>query len=222
MLRSRIDLTRSRPQARRAGRGGHRDWRQPLCSCSPRRRRSRDRDRLPRHLVGEGRSAPSPKRPAGAQMPELPPRFVGLSHPRSFSLPAHRVAESFRRQERRIGMCLRRRSRHSGDPRPRCRGSPLAMRSHVSLWSGSRLVFARRREPLYLSARRVSDCREKLYSSRFASEDFSDSRAMQADQLADVRQRRSGLLRSGEALARPFSASLHVPLVVELGALGIS
>ena len=42
---------------------------------------------------------------------------------------------------------------------------------------------------------------------------------MQSDRLADFRQRRSGLLREGEGLAPSLARSLHVPLVVKLGAL---
>lgn len=52
----------------------------------------------------------------------------------------------------------------------------------------------------------------------FASKDFPDARAVQADRLADFRQRRSGLLRSGEALAPLLPRGLQLPLVVKLGA----
>jgi hypothetical protein len=50
-------------------------------------------------------------------------------------------------------------------------------------------------------------------------EDFSDAGAVQANGLADVGQRRSGFLRSGEALASRLSRGFHVPLVVKLSAL---
>jgi len=44
---------------------------------------------------------------------------------------------------------------------------------------------------------------------------------VQANGLADVGQRRSGFLRSGEVLASRFSRGFHVPLVVKLSALRI-
>lgn len=42
---------------------------------------------------------------------------------------------------------------------------------------------------------------------------------MQANRLADLCQRRSGLLRSGEALAPLLPCSLQLPLVIKLGVL---
>jgi hypothetical protein len=44
---------------------------------------------------------------------------------------------------------------------------------------------------------------------------------VQADRLAYFCQRRSGFLRSGEALSPRFSRSFNVSPVVKLGALGI-
>lgn len=50
------------------------------------------------------------------------------------------------RRSRRIGRCCGGRSSGTSDPPPV--GLSLAMRSHVSLWSGPRLVFKHRRGPL--------------------------------------------------------------------------
>lgn len=91
------------------------------------------------------------------------------------------------------------------------------------MWSGSRLVFAHRREPLCFSGPQPSRTVGNLPTvDLFASEDFPDAGAMQADRLANFRQRRSGLLRLGEGLAPRLPRSLHVLLIVNLCALRLS
>lgn len=89
------------------------------------------------------------------------------------------------------------------------------------MWSGGPFACQRSGSPLYVGQDQRSTIVGKTPTvlSLFASEDFPDARAVQADRLADLRQRRSGFLRPSEALAPLLPRGPQLPLVIELSAL---
>jgi hypothetical protein len=88
------------------------------------------------------------------------------------------------------------------------------------LWSGSRLVFAHRREPLYLVKRTYIRLRRKpLQLELVAPDDLADPRAIQADKLANVPERKPFFLSLGEGFAPSLTRRLAVALKLLLSHL---
>lgn len=73
-----------------------------------------------------------------------------------------------------------------GSSEARPLGFSLAMRSTASLWSGSRLVFAHRREPLMSVAKvsQLSDISDR--KALFASDDLRHRRVMHSGLFGDL------------------------------------
>src|SRR6478609_30810 len=85
---------------------------------------------------------------------------------------------------------------------PRPVGFSLAMRSHVSLWSGPRLALTRRRGPLicFGDPQPSSGVGYSLRKELLAAKKFPDARPMQPDLLRDFSERQASFLRPLETL----------------------
>ena len=133
----------------------------------------------------------------------------------------HRELDGMFIEEKRQNSALRlsvlpRRGRGMHDARPV--GFSAAMGSPLSLWSGSRLALARRREPLLLESRKYHRCRSFPDTcDLFVADDFCDSGAMQASCLANVPERQAGFLRLSECFASLLTCRSSIALELRLG-----